>query len=232
MSPPIRVLVVDDDLAVAHLHRAWVEQMPAFAVVAQAHTGAEALRALALHQPDLVLLDVFLPDVPGTQVLRTVRAGGGHQPDVIALTAARELETVRSALAGGVFSYLVKPFSRRIFAERMDAYAAHHAEVARRARGAVDDLGQRDVDRLLHRLGTSASALPKGLSARTLDLVAHALRSAGGRDLSAAEVAAECGLARVSARRYLEHLERVGLAVVHPRYGSAGRPENGYRWLG
>ena len=81
-------------------------------------------------------------------------------------------------------------------------------------------------------MGTSASALPKGLSARTLDLVAHALRSAGGRDLSAAEVARECGLARVSARRYLEHLEHAGLAVVHPRYGSAGRPENGYRWVG
>ena len=232
MTGAIRVLVVDDDLAVVHLHRAWVEQMPAFAVVAQASTGAEALRALAAHRPDLVLLDVFLPDVPGTQVLQTVRAGGGHQPDVIAVTAARELETVRSALAGGVFSYLVKPFSRRTFAERMDAYAAHHAEVARRARGPVDDLEQRDVDRLLLRLGAGASTLPKGLSARTLDLVARALRSAGGRDLSAAEVAAECGLARVSARRYLEHLERAGLAVVHHRYGSAGRPENGYRWNG
>ncbi len=73
--------------------------------------------------------------------------------------------------------------------------------------------------------------LPKGLSPRTLQLVGDTLRDAG-RDLSAEEAGNGCGLARVSARRYLEHLVTMGLAEVHPRYGSAGRPENGYLWTG
>lgn len=231
MSAPVRVLVVDDDTAVAALHRDWVELSPGFTVVSVAHTGAGALEEVAVHRPDLVLLDVYLPDVPGTQVLRTLRAAGGYQPDVIAVTAARELETVRAAMAGGVLSYLVKPFSRKTFAERLDGYAAHRAEVVRRTGRASAGLGQQEVDRLMHRLVAPSSNLPKGLSGRTLDLVAEELRGAGG-DLSASEVAQRCGLARVSARRYLEHLERAGLAVVRPRYGTAGRPEHGYRWVG
>lgn len=232
MSAPVRVLVVDDDTAVAALHRDWVELSPGFTVVSVAHTGAGALEDVAAHRPDLVLLDVYLPDVPGTQVLRTLRAAGGRQPDVIAVTAARELETVRAAMAGGVLSYLVKPFSRKTFVERLDGYAAHRAEVVRRSGGASAGLGQQEVDRLMHRLVAPSSSLPKGLSGRTLDLVAEELTGASDGDLSASEVAQRCGLARVSARRYLEHLERAGLAVVRPRYGTAGRPEHGYRWVG
>lgn len=233
MTAPVRVLVVDDDLAVASLHRGYVERLTGFTVVAVAHTGTAALAAVAAQRPDLVLLDVYLPDLPGTEVLRRLRAGGGHQPDVIAVTAAREIETVQAALAGGVISYLVKPFGLATFSERMDAYAAHRAEMVRRAGsvGAGASLDQRDVDRLLRRTASPVDDLPKGLSARTLELVVGALRSSD-QDLSASELAERCGLSRVSARRYLEHLERSGLAVVRPRYGSAGRPENGYAWRG
>ena len=73
--------------------------------------------------------------------------------------------------------------------------------------------------------------LPKGLSSHTLQLVEKALRDAD-RELSAGEAARLCGLSRVSTRRYLEHLATRGLAQVRPRYGSAGRPEHGYRWIG
>lgn len=151
--------------------------------------------------------------------------------DVIAITAAREVDTVREAMAGGVLHYLIKPFSLADFTERMLAYAAHRAELARRVAEPGTGLEQRDVDRLLAARQRTAdpTRLPKGLSARTLDLVATTLRGAHV-DLSAGEVGDRCGIARVSARRYLEYLEASGLAVVRPRYGSAGRPENGYRW--
>ena len=97
-------------------------------------------------------------------------------------------------------------------------------------------LEQRDVDQMLHRrhrIGGPGSTtdLPKGLSPRTLESVARTLRSSPTEELSAGEVAERCGLARVSARRYLEHLERTGRAAVFPRYGGTGRPENGYRWV-
>lgn len=232
---PVRVLVVDDDFAVASVHRGYVESLPGFEVVGEVHRGVQAVDAVRTLAPDLVLLDVYLPDIPGTEVLRRIRSMPGAQPDVLAITAAREVETVRQAMAGGVVDYLVKPFSLATFRERLEVYRAHRADLLRRSEDSSRSLEQSDVDRMLHlrrARGPAAGAdLPKGLSPRTLESVARALRTAPDQDLSAGEVAERCGIARVSARRYLEHLERTGRAAVFPRYGGTGRPENGYRWV-
>jgi response regulator of citrate/malate metabolism len=232
----VRVLVVDDDFAVASVHRGYVDSLPGFAVVGEVHRGADAVEAVRVLQPDLLLLDVYLPDISGIEVLRRIRSTPGPQPDVLAITAAREVETVRQAMAGGVVDYLVKPFSLATFRERLQVYASHRAELMRRSAETPGALEQSDVDRMLRGRpragGTEATDLPKGLSPRTLESVARTLRSTPTEDLSAGEVAERCGLARVSARRYLEHLERTGRATVFPRYGGTGRPENGYRWVG
>lgn len=228
----IRVLVVDDDFAVAGVHRGYLESIGGFEVVAEAHSARQALRAIDELAPDLVLLDIHLPDMSGLEVLQRLRARpGGAEIDVIAITAAREVETVRTAMAGGVAQYLIKPFTLEVFRERMQGYATQRAELSRRAsrQGVVRD--QTEVDRLLSvpRPASPGADLPKGLSKHTLALVADVLRSTDG-DLSAGEAAERCGLARVSARRYLEQLATMGLAQVRPRYGTAGRPENGYVW--
>ncbi|WP_346619141.1 response regulator [Blastococcus montanus] len=234
---PVRVLVVDDDFAVASVHRGYVESLPGFEVVGEVHRGVQAVEAVRVLRPDLLLLDVYLPDISGIEVLRRIRSAPGPQPDVLAITAAREVETVRQAMAGGVVDYLVKPFSLATFRERLEVYRSHRAELLRRSAEDSGALEQSDVDRMLagrRRAGGPGAVtdLPKGLSPRTLEAVARALRSDPTRDLSAGEVAERCGLARVSARRYLEHLERTGRAAVFPRYGGTGRPENGYRWVG
>jgi response regulator of citrate/malate metabolism len=233
-EPPVRVLVVDDDFAVAAVHRAYLESMPEFTVVAEAHSARQALRAAEELSPDLVLLDIHLPDMSGLEVLQRLRARpGGQDLDVIAITAAREVETVRSAMAGGVAHYLIKPFTLQVFRERLEGYAAQRRELRRRAarQGMVRD--QSEVDRLISgpRLATASEDLPKGLSRHTLSIVAEVLRDTEG-DMSAGEAAARCGLSRVSSRRYLEQLASMGLAEVRPRYGTAGRPENGYVWSG
>ncbi|GGP54136.1 response regulator [Saccharothrix coeruleofusca] len=219
----VRTLVVDDDFAVAAVHRAFLESLPQFEVVGEAHGGGQALRAVDELEPDLVLLDIHLPDMSGLEVLARLRARSGPQVDVIAVTAARERETVRQAMSRGVDHYLVKPFTRAAFLDRMREYLARRSEVQRLGPW----LDQEDVDQLLlHRPRTSD--LPKGLSAVTLKLVTETLRSCQ-EDMSAQEVAERVGLSRVSARRYLEHLVSVGKAEVQPRYGMANRPAHGYR---
>jgi len=228
------VLVVDDDFAVAGVHRAYLESMAEFTVVAEAHSARQALRAAEETNPDLILLDIHLPDMSGLEVLQRLRARpSGQTLDVIAITAAREVETVRAAMAGGVASYLIKPFTLQVFRQRLEAYAAQRRELRRRAARQGTVLDQGEVDRLLSapRLLGLSEDLPKGLSRHTLAMVAEILRDAEG-DLSAGEAASLCGLSRVSSRRYLEQLSVMGLAEVRPRYGTAGRPENGYVWNG
>ncbi|NJP90205.1 response regulator [Nonomuraea sp. FMUSA5-5] len=217
----IRVLVVDDDFMVARIHSGYVSRVPGFGVVSVAHSGAEALAAAAELRPDLVLLDIYLPDMSGLDVLKAL-----HDMDVLMISAARDVPTVREAMRGGAFNYLIKPFTAAALTERLQQYA----DTRNRLTAIGPEARQDDVDRLFGTLKT-AVPMPKGLSAATCALVADTLREAG-RDLSAAEAAELTGLSRVSARRYLEHLCAAGQAELRPRYGTAGRPEHRYRWLG
>lgn len=234
---PLRVLVVDDDFAVAEIHTSFVEQLADFQVVGQASTGREALADARALRPDLMLLDIYLPDFSGIEVLTRLRAEPELDLDVVVITAAREVETVRSAMAGGVLHYLIKPFTRDELHARLEDYLAHRRLVQASAAAPLDQAG---VDRLLGGRpttagGTGAGALagrlPKGLARPTVELVSAALRDSP-EPQSADGVARQLGMSRVAARRYLEHLVEVGSAQVQPRYGQAGRPRHYYRWTG
>jgi response regulator of citrate/malate metabolism len=222
---PIGVLVVDDDFRVAELHAQFVARVPGFAVVGMAHTASAALDAAQSKRPDLVLLDLYLPDEPGLSVLRKLREGDEPHPDVIVITAARDVPSLRAAMQHGVAQYLVKPFAFRLFAERLSNYRTLWTQT-RRDR----DVGQGDVDRLfgLMRRPSDASQLPKGLSEPTMALV-RAEFEVPGADFSAAEIATRIGVSRATAQRYLAVLVRAGVLELSLRYGSAGRPEHRYR---
>ncbi|MEV6040382.1 response regulator [Nonomuraea sp. NPDC052116] len=217
----IRVLVVDDDFMVARIHSGYVARVPGFRVVSVAHSGADVLTAAAELRPDLVLLDIYLPDMSGLEVLKQL-----HGVDVLMISAARDVPTVREAMRGGAVNYLIKPFTAAALTDRLQQYA----DTRRRLTAIGPEARQDDVDRLFGSPKTSAP-MPKGLSAATCELVADTLREAG-RDLSATETAELTGLSRVSVRRYLEYLCVAGQAEFRPRYGTAGRPEHRYRWLG
>jgi response regulator of citrate/malate metabolism len=218
----IGVLIIDDDFMVAKVHAGFVGTLDGFEVLGTASSGTVALEEVARLRPDLVLLDVYLPDMTGLDVLRRLRSTGSSV-DVIVISAARDVESIRSAMHGGVLHYLVKPFDRRTFEARLRDYAALRGEL-----GAWQQAGQEDVDRMfgVARGGTSqAPSTPKGISPGTLELVRQALREAGAEGLSATECSERTGLARVSARRYLEQLVAQQEADVRQRYGTAGRPE-------
>jgi response regulator of citrate/malate metabolism len=220
----IEVLVVDDDFMVARIHTGFVERTPGFTVTGVAHTGAEALAEAQRLQPDLVLLDVYLPDVSGLDLLSALREAA-PEVDVLVISAAREADTVRRALRGGIVHYLMKPFSYDDLRVRLEHYQQAYAGMA------GERAEQADVDRLFGVAGADRP-LPKGFSAETLKLVEELLRAVpdGSEDVSAAEAARLLGISRVSARRYLEHLNERGKATVTLRYGEVGRPERRYAW--
>jgi response regulator of citrate/malate metabolism len=144
---------------------------------------------------------------------------------VIAVTSARDLEMVRSAVALGIVQYVVKPFTAAMLREKLERYAAYHREVATKA----GPLAQHEVDAVMTRGSQARTVLPKGLTAATLQQVLDALRD-DGADLSATELGERVGVSRVTARRYLEHLVDIGMAERGALYGGPGRPENRYRF--
>ncbi|HET9058794.1 MAG TPA: response regulator [Acidimicrobiales bacterium] len=218
----IRVLVVDDDFRVASLHAAYVEKVPGFVVVGQAHSAQALVANLEPLAPDLVLLDLYLPDQHGLEVLkrlRQARSAAGNV-DVIVITAASDAASVRSAMQYGAFHYLLKPFGFAALQERLLAYQAMHRQL-----GSLQQADQTSVDRLYSSMSATAKPEPKS---HTLEAVEDLLAEVESW-LTASEVAAKLGTSRATAQRYLNRLEASGRVVMSLRYGTTGRPEHRYR---
>jgi len=215
VSSVFTVLVVDDDFHVAELHRRQVDEVPGFRALEPVGTLAAARSALSSGTVDLVLVDVYLPDGSGLELLRSI------DTDAFVLSAASDSGTVRRAMRSGALAYLIKPFTAGVLAERLQAYA--------RSRNVLDErstLDQEAVERafrILH-AGDSGGASPS--RAATAALVLEQL--VAGEERSAAEVAAAIGVSRATAQRYLAQLTADGTVAMQLRYGAAGRPEHRY----
>lgn len=221
----ISTLVVDDDFRVSRIHAAHIAATEGFEVAGEAHTLAEARAAIEEKRPTLVLLDVYLPDGSGLDLVREL-TGDPQRPDVMVITAARDIETVRTAMQLGAIHFLVKPFSASTLRERLCSYRQLRDRMGRIS----DEADQADVDELFRMLRGPAAVPPaprKGHSAPTLELVRTAVREAGG-PISAAMVADRLGISRPTAQRYLTYLAEHGVLRLELKYGGAGRPEHLY----
>jgi two-component system CitB family response regulator len=217
----IDVLVVDDDFRVAKVHTGLVERIQGFRVVGRAHTAAEARTTARDLRPDLVLLDIYLPDESGLDLLSDLDA------DVIIASAAADTASVRTAFSRGALHYLIKPFTVRELSERLTAYARYRDRLA-----GARDLTQTAIDHAVMALYATVpreARVPKGQSPATARLVGEALERADG-PRSAVEIADEVGISRATAQRYLASLASTGRVQVSLRYGMAGRPEHQYAW--
>lgn len=228
-----RVVLVEDDPMVREVNRQFIERVDGFELVATARNGKEGLQLIETLRPDLVFMDIFLPELDGLETLREIRLR--HlDVDVITVTAANDMPTIQRILHLGVFDYIMKPFTF----ERMEQTLTNYKQFKQRATK-TDDLTQQELDSLMQKQvgsdGASAGKatknaevhLPKGFNKATLDKVLQFLK--GKQDgASADEVAQAIGVARVTARRYLDFMEKQRLIEMENVYGSVGRPINKY----
>ncbi|MFC8304158.1 response regulator [Specibacter sp. NPDC057265] len=227
IAAPITVLVVDDEPIALAAHADYVRRLEGYQVVAEANGMSAALAFLndpASPAVQLILLDLNLTDGHGLDLLRRIH-GLGLVPDVVAITAVRDVQVVRSAIALGITAYLVKPFTFAAFRDKLESYSNYHAVLAGRSHTSQDA-----IDRALSQLRpTGRLDLPKGMLPETLRAIADWLRTQHS-PVSATDAAAGLSMSRVTARRYLDHLVETGSASKAPRHGSPGRPELQYSW--
>lgn len=215
MSSEFSVLIVEDDFHVGRLHAGFVDAVPGFRALPPAPTAAQGLKAIHSEQPDLVLLDVYLPDASGLDVL------GSIDVDAMMLSAASDPETIRKALRRGALAYLIKPFSAELLESRLRGYARYRRLLAETGTLAQDRL--ESAWQALH--PTSAAAGPKAGSATEAAVLAALARRG---DQSTADVAEAVGISRTTAQRYLSALADDGAVAISLRYGTTGRPEHRY----
>lgn len=231
-----RILIVEDDPMVAEVNHAFLAEVQGFELVGIAHTGTEALRMIKELKPHLLLLDLFPPDISGTDLLKQARAELSDL-DAIMLTAAKEAPLVQDCIKLGVRDYLVKPYFKEQFHRALENYKEYY----RTTHQSSGELSQEQIDRLLSKENPKgeerrgghppkkrklSGEVPKGLSPKTLEIILEILEEEA--DISAEEVAKMIGVSVVTARRYLTYLFEEKIVDFMLSYGRHGRPMHRY----
>ncbi|MBB6284148.1 MULTISPECIES: response regulator [Geobacillus] len=224
----IRVLIIEDDRRIAEINRRFVEKVNGYEVVGMATNAEEARELTEVLQPDVLLLDVYFPDMNGLSFLKWVRQRFSNI-DIIMITAAREVDALKQALHGGVFDYIIKPIMFDRFAETLHRYKEYYAKMQRWMKE-KEWIDQEDIDKLIGREAPvrDQPMLPKGIQPLTLEKVLMVVKQCQD-GVTAEEVGRQIGTSRTTARRYLEYLVAVGQVTADIAYGSVGRPERIYR---
>ncbi len=218
MAEDLRVLIVDDDFHVARLHAAYVDSVAGFMALAPAGGSvSQALQAIHSLRPDLVLLDVYLPDGSGLDLL------GQLDVDSIMLTAASDAQSIKVALRRGALGYMLKPFTAESLSQQLRSYARYR-RILGGQQTAVDQTTIERAKRSLIPGDVTPSAKPRSA---TEAAVLESLLP--GEQYSAAEVAERVGVSRATAQRYLSSLADDGAVEIQLRYGSTGRPRTPLR---
>ncbi|MFV8571453.1 response regulator [Marinobacter sp. SBS5] len=222
----IRLLIAEDDRQIAEIQRRFVERLDHVELCGIAHTLADARDLVEVMAPDLILLDVYFPDGSGLDLLRELRAQDSSS-DVILITAAKEVDTLRSALRGGVFDYILKPLVFERLEEAVNRFRTRLEHLS-----GLNQLAQNEVDALIPRTAeedarSANDRLPKGIDALTLEKIQDV--TGNGEPWSAEEVGKAIGASRTTARRYLEFMVGAGKLSAEVTYGSVGRPERRYQ---
>ncbi|MDC3423286.1 response regulator [Aquibacillus sp. 3ASR75-11] len=227
-SGVIKVLLIEDDPMVQEVNKQFIDKVNGFQVVEKASNGAEGLKKMREMHPDLVILDVYMPSKDGVEVLYQIRKEQ-LKVDVIAVTAASDNETIRTILQNGATDYIIKPFKFDRIKQALERYQDYRNKLTNQ-----NTVSQEELDHLILK-GNSVAVphnnnqqeLPKGLNKTTLQQI-NAYIHQQKNPLSAEEVAEGVGIARVTARRYLEFLKETGQIDLSIQYGGVGRPVNRY----
>lgn len=227
----IKVLLVEDDPMVREVNRQFIERVEGFKVTAMCSNGVDGFNKIVEQKPDLVIMDIFMPEQDGLITLRKIR-NANLPVDVITVTAANDMQTIQQILHLGVYDYIMKPFTF----ERIQQTLLNYFNFKLKSFG-VQDITQKELDEMIHPYRdieesngietTLLTELPKGFNRTTLDKVLHFVKTSK-EGVSADEVAAGIGVARVTARRYLDFLEKQNFISVDVHYGGVGRPINHY----
>jgi two-component system, CitB family, response regulator DctR len=228
MKKPINVLLIEDDPMVQEVNRMFIERVPGFTVCAIAGNGQEGAEKVSSYQPDLVLLDNFMPKQNGLETLQAFRQQD-TDVDVIVISAAQDKETIKMMMRLGVFDYIIKPFKFERLKQALEKYQMFKQQMT-----GEGSMGQQELDQLQGvpspiEPQEKKEELPKGLNQQTLQQIIQFIKDQKS-PLSAEETAEGIGIARVTARRYLDYLQKSGQVQIMIEYGGIGRPINRYQW--
>lgn len=225
----IKVLIVEDDPMVREINEKFLRKVEGYELYDSVNSIEKAKETLLNGVPDLVLLDVFFPQGKGLELLKWIRFED-IKCDVILITADKSTETVEEAFRYGAVDYLVKPFVFKRFKEAMIQYKNRKSNF-----GNTEKVEQDLIDRYTlkekRRIPQNEDDVIdlKGFSQHTYEKILESIEGMKDKTFTAQEIAKTVGVSRITARRYLDYLEKEKKLVIELEYGKVGRPKNKYR---
>ncbi|MNP03948.1 Transcriptional regulatory protein DcuR [compost metagenome] len=222
----INVLIVEDDPMVAKFNQCYLEQIEGYHCVGQVASAEAAEGLLEEQQIDLILLDIYMRQKSGFELLNLIRSNAANV-DVIVISALKDPGSIKKALQYGAIDYLIKPFSFARFKVALENYR----EVFLRM-NSDENMSQDDLDKLTRPLfhNNAPVHLPKGLTSGTLGIVWKAIQQYEG-NFSTDEIALLSGISRVSMGKYLSFLTDINVLETETIYGTGGRPMYKYHLI-
>jgi len=227
MQKSLKVVIAEDDHQIAEIQRRFVERIGNIELCGIAHTINDAVDLIEVFKPDLLLLDVHFPEGTGIDLLNHIRAEN-QETDVILITAAKDVDTLKTALRSGVFDYILKPLVFERLEETIQKYRDHIAKIE-----SISHIAQPEVDNLIPRFNSGSGPsgdvprLPKGIDSLTLDRIREVMKSRT-EGANAENIGQLIGASRTTARRYLEYLVSTSELYAEVEYGTVGRPVRKY----
>lgn len=221
----LNVMIVEDEPNLASLHREFIEQNFNLRVVGIAATLLQAKSLLQRMQPRLLLLDNYLPDGQGIDLLNSPLLKN-IDCSVIFITAASDMHTCSQAMRAGAFDYIIKPVSFHRLRSSLERFMQFVHTVRN-----VKVIDQQGLDRLynLPASGPQVTPLTKGIEPNTLELVQRVFLNSPSRSWSVDEVVEQIGISKTTGRRYLEYCVETLFIEIEMQYGNIGHPRRLYR---
>lgn len=218
-------MIIEDDPMVREINSKFLKRIEGFILYKAVSNLEEAKKFISIKKPDLILLDVYLPKENGIDFLKWIR-GQEMDIDIILITADKSIERVQEAFRYGVVDYLIKPFSFERFKESLIQFKGRFYQFKE-----SDVIEQKALDKLISSSNASQNEedFAKGLNKYTYRAIWGEIEKSNGEDFTAEALAEKLGIARVTVRRYLEHMEKENKVDKLVEYGKVGRPQYKYR---
>ncbi len=218
----MKILIIEDDFRIAEMYKEYLLKNTSVEEIYTSLNAAGCFEILENEKIDLMLVDVYLPDMRGDRLMEDVLSTYPYM-NFIAITASQEGLIVKNMIQLGALYYLVKPVKLDKLSEVVNEYLNRNLELTE-----TDEMDQEMIDQYFGRKGPSEdNELPKGIDPVTLKKV-EAVFSID-EEWTSSQLGDYLGTSRTTVRRYLEHLRKIGKVTVSQDFGDKGRPEKKYR---
>jgi len=227
VSNLIEVMIIEDDPMVREINSKFLKRVEGFKLYKAVGNLIEAKNYIVEKKPDLILLDVFLPNENGIDFLKWLRSEE-IGVDVILITADKTIERVQEAFRYGAIDYLIKPFNFDRFKDSLIQFKERYYEFNK-----LCEIEQSELDKLIININgvQKDEGLAKGFNKYTYNSIWKEIEKGDNEYFTSEELSEKIKVARVTVRRYLEYMEKEGQLEKLVEYGKIGRPQHKFRKL-